>query len=201
MALAGSAVFRVPDLMAFEMDRSGALQELGINLSSDVVSNEIAAYLTHENENLMLTMEVANKKDTPIFSFMDEVNLDRIRGLLDKTLYPSVGAFVLSMLFFVLVRLAGRPRYLRYALRISIVFYICAICFVAVLGLYAPFREMVFAWQPGLDSAEEGVLLRLYGGLYPVLSAGAICLISFVIYIVFYSVLRRFTVEKETMFR
>ena len=200
VALAAGAVFRVPDFIAFEADRSGVIQELGLDTTPDVVAGEIADYLRHRKDSLDLTTVVA-RKDAPVFSFMDEVNLGRIRALLDKSLYPSVGAFALSLALFAATRLAGRRRYLKYALRASAFFYICAAAFTLALALHPPFRAAVFARQPGVTFAEDEVLPKLFGGLYPLISAGMVCLISFIIYIALYSVLKRFTVEKETMFR
>ena len=200
VALAAGIVFRVPDLMAFEIDRSGVLQEAGLDLAPDAAAAEISDYLRHKKDALDLTTQIA-QKDVPVFSFMDEVNLDRIRALLDKAFYPSIGAFALSVVLFVIVRAAKRTRYLKYAMRASAILFICTLCFTLALALYVPLREMVFSWQPGVEFSETDLLPRLFGGLYPILSGGMTCLISLIIYITLYSVSRRFTVEKETMFR
>ena len=199
VALSAGVVFRVPDLMAFEIDRNGVLQEFGLDLAPDAVADEISGYLRHKKDVLELTTQVA-RKDVPVFSFMDEVNLSRIRALLDKSLYPAAGAFVLSVALFIAVRLAGRRRYLGYAVRVSVFLYICALCFTLALALYAPVREKVFAWQPGVEFSETDLLPHLFGGLFPILSAGMTCLLSFIIYITLYSIMIRFTKEKEKMF-
>jgi len=200
VALAAGAVFRAPDFIAFEADRNGALRELGLDTTPEEVAGEIADYIRHKKDSLDLTTVIA-RKDVPVFSFVDEANLDRIRGLLDKSLYPAIGALALSFAFFAAARLAERRRYLRYALRASAPIYVCAVAFTLALALSQPFRAAVFARQPGLTFAEGDVLPRLFGGLYPLISASMVCLISFIIYIALYSVLIRFTVEKETMFR
>ena len=199
VALASDIVFRVPDLMAFELDRSGILQETGLDLTPDAVADEISEYLRHKKDVLDLTTQIA-RKDVPVFSFMDEVNLGRIRALLDKALYPAAGALALSVVLFMIVRLADKRRYLRYAMRVSVFLYICTLCFTVALAFFAPLRERVFAWQPGLEFSETDLLPRLFGGLYPILSAGMACLISFIIYITLYSVMIRFTKEKEKIF-
>ena len=200
IALAAGIVFRMPDFMAFEIDRSSILQELGLKTTPNEVANEISDYLRHKKEQLDLTTEIS-RKDVPVFSFMDEVNLSKIRDLLDKTLYPSILAFILSLIFFVMTRLAERRRYLKYAMRTSVVIYFCSIFVVLMLALYPPFREVVFAWQPGVEFVAGELLPQFYGGFYPLLCAGMVCLASFIIYLVMYSVLIRFTVEKETMFK
>ena len=199
VALAGNIVFRVPDLMAFEISRSSVLAELGLDIRPDAVADEIADFINHNKEELTLTTRIA-RNEAPVFSFMDEVNLGRIRVLLDRSLYPAIGAMALSIALFAFVRAMGRRRYLRYAMRASAVFYICAIGATLTLALYQPLREAVFAWQPGLEFIDGDILPQLLGGLYPIISAGAVCLISFIIYITLYSVSRRFTAEKERMF-
>ena len=200
IALAVGIVFRMPDFLAFEIDRSSILQELGLDTTPEEVANEISDYLRNKKDKLDLTTVVA-RKDAPVFSFMDEVNLSKIRDLLNKTLYPSIAAFVLSIILFVLTRLADRRRYLKYALRTSIVIYVCSVCVVLLIALYSPFREIVFAWQPGIEFTAGELLPQFYGGLYPLLSGGMVCLISLIIYIALYSIFIRFTVEKETLFR
>lgn len=200
MALAAAAVFRIPDLMAFEIDRSGTLPALGLDTQASAVSKEIADFLTHKIDTLTLATEIAHK-DVPVFTFMDEVNLDKTRDLLDKALYPSAGAFALSVLLFAVCRIAERRRFLKHAMGASAVVYICAACFAFALALSVPFRGTVLEWQPGLAHMDGDVLPQLLGGLYPALAAGAVCLISFIAYIVLYSLSRRFTQEKETMFR
>ena len=199
VALAAGMVFRAPDLMAFEIDRSGVLQEAGLQLAPEEVAAEVSDYLRHKKETLELTTQVA-RQDVPVFSFMDEVNLDRIRALLDKALYPSVGGLAFAVILFAVVRVAKRMRYLKYAMRASAALYACAVCFTMALALCAPLREMVFSRQPGVEFADGELLPRLFGGLYPILSGSMTCLISFIIYITLYSVSRRFTVEKETIF-
>ena len=200
MTLAAGIVLRVPDLMSFEIDRSGVLQEFGVDATPDEVADEISGYLRHKKDSLELTTQVAHK-DVPVFSFMDEVNLDRIRALLDKALYPSIGALALSAALFAIALLAGRRRHLTRAMRASAAIYACAACFTLALALHPPLREAVFSWQPGVDFSGGGLLPRLFGGLYPILSAGMSCLVSFIIYITLYSVARRLAAEKETMFR
>jgi len=199
VALAACVVLRIPDFIEFETDRSGVLQELSIETTPGEIAGEVADFLWHRTEALSLTTEI-NRQDVPVFSFMDEVNLSRIRDFLDEISYPFIGAFVLAMIFFVICRLAERRRSLKYAMRASIIIYICTVCFVLTLALYTPFRDTVTAWQPGLEFTEGEILPRLLGGFYPFLSGGAICLISFIIYIALYSILIRFTVEKENLF-
>jgi len=191
VAIAANIVFRVPDLIALEVDRSGVLEELGIESSPDSVADEITGFINHKEDEAAIQAFTKN----------DETNLEKIRALLDKSLYPSMVFFALSIVLFVLVRAMGRRRYLRVALNTSAVLYICAVCFTIALALLTPFREAVFAWQPGIEFAEGDALPYLLGGLYPILSAGAICLISFIIYIGLYTFLKRFTVEEEKMFK
>ena len=200
VALAAGIVFRMPDFLAFEIDRNGILVEQGLDTTPNEIANEITDYLRHRKDGLDLTTVIA-RKDVPVFSFMDEVNLSKVRDLLDKALYPSIIAFVLSIVLFLVTRLAERRRYLKYALRTSIVIYICAVCVVLAIALYYPFRDIVFAWQPGVVFSAGDLLPQLYGGFYPLLSAGMVSLISFIIYIALYSIMIRFTVEKETLFR
>ena len=192
-------VFRMPDLMAFEIDRSGVLMELGLETTPTEIANEISGYLRHEKDGLDLTVEIA-RTEVPVFSFMDEVNLEKIRALLDKVFFPSIFALALSGVLFVVCRLAKRMRYLKHAMRASAVLFICILCLVLALSLLPPFREMVFAWQPGVRFSYGELLPHLFGGLYPIISGGMTCLISFIIYITLYSVSKRFTIEKETMF-
>jgi len=191
VALAGNAILRVPDLMAFEADRSGVPAELGIEGTPSAVAEEITGFINHKND----------EPDIPALSGADKVNLIKIRALLDKSLFPSLLSFTVSIALFVFVRAMGRRRYLRVALNTSLALFACAVCFTLALALIPPFRDAVFAWQPGIGFEEGDVLPRLFGGLYPIFSAGAICLISFIIYITLYSFLKRFTVEEEKMFK
>lgn len=200
VALAAGIVFRLPDLMAFEIEQSGVLKELALETTGEAVAEEITNFITHKSDALELTTVIA-RKDVPVFSFMDEVNLTKIRDLLDRVLYPSAFAFALSIILFIVTRLADRRRYLKYALRTSIVIYICCAAFTMALALFRPLRDAVFAWQPGLEFKTTDVLPQFYGGLYPLLSAGMACLISFIIYIALYGLMMRFTKEKETMFK
>ena len=199
VALAAGVVLRMPDFMTFEIDRSSILQELGLETTPEEVANEISGYLRHEKDVLELTTVVA-RKDVPVFSFMDEVNLSKVRDLLDKTLYPSIGAFALSLALFVVTWLAGRRRYLKYAMHSSIIIYIGLVCVTLILALYPPFRQTVLTWQPGVEFTPGELLPLFYGGFYPLLCAGMVCLGSFIVYVALYSILIRFTEEKETLF-
>jgi len=131
----------------------------------------------------------------------DEIQPVVIRGVFENIFYPAAGFFTLSIILFVFVRAMGRRRYLRVAMNTSLAIYLCAICFMLALALYPPFREAVFAGQPGTAPPDEGGLPEVFGGMYPIFSAGALCLISFIIYITLYSVLKRFTQEEEKMFK
>ena len=200
IALAAGIVLRMPDLMAFEIDRSNILHEIGLKTTPEEVANEISDYLRHRKDVLDLTTVIA-RKDVPVFSFMDEVNLNRIRSLLDKTLYPSIGALAFSLALFLITWLADRKRYLKYAMRTSIVIYICAVIVTLTLALYQPFRSAVFSWQPGVEFSAGEMLPLFYGGLYPLLCVAMVCLSSFIIYMALHSLLARSTIEKETLFK
>ena len=199
LALGAEIAFRVPALMAFEIERGGVLTELSLNTTGEAVANEITDFLNHSAGSIELTT-VIGREAVPVFSAADETNLGKIRGLLDKGLYPSAAAFVLSIALFVLTRLGGRRRYLKTALRASVLFYIFGAAFTIALALFWPLREAVFSRQPGIEFGGDGVLLRFYGGLYPLFAAGMACLISFVVYIAVYGILKRFTKEVEKMF-
>ena len=198
-ALGAEIAFRVPDLMAFEIERGGVLKELGLETTGEAVAEEIAGFLNYKSEKLELSTKTG-RVDVPVFSVLDETNLGKIRSLLDRALFPSAGAFGLSILLFIVTRLGGRRRYLRYALRASVVFFVCGSAFSLALALFWPLREAVFSRQPGIEYGGEGVLLRFYGGLYPLFAAVMACLISFLIYIALYGILKRFTKEADKMF-
>ncbi|MCL2112179.1 MAG: hypothetical protein FWH32_08080 [Clostridiales bacterium] len=117
---------------------------------------------------------------------MDEIDQSAIKNMFDSIFYPSIIGLALSLAFAVAVRLSGRPRLLKHALRASAFIYIAAAVFTFAMALYPPLREAAFAPSDGI---------------YPLISAAMICLVSFIIYIVIYSVLRRFTKERETMFK
>lgn len=191
VAIVSGVVFRVPDFMTLEISRSEILTQMEIKMRPDDITADIFNFINHKNE--MLT--------SGIFPAVDEANLERIRGLLDKILIPSVSAFILSVSFCIILRAAGRQRYLKTALKGSIIIYICAVLFVISLALFWPFRHLVFSWQPGIEYVPGSVLLKLMGGFYPLISASAIVLISFIIYIALYSVLLKLTVEEEKIFK
>jgi len=144
-----------------------------------------------------------------LIAFEEEIYKATIRGVFESALFPSLGTLALSLILFAACRAAERRRYLRVAMNISMAIYICAVCLTLALALYPPFREAAFAWQqtpappvspappaPGGESAQPVAL----GGYYPVIAASAVCLVSFIIYITLYSVLKRLTVEEEKMF-
>ena len=199
LALGACIAFRIPDLMSFEIERGGVLKELGLDTTGEAVAAEISDFLNHKTDSLELTTVIA-RQDVPVFSFLDVVNLSKIRSLLDKSLYPSIFGFGLSIILFVVTRLAERRRYLKYALRASIVFFVCGVCFSLALALFWPLREAVFSRQPGVEFGGGEILLRFFGGFYPLLSAGMACLISFLVYIALYGILNKFTTEEEKMF-
>jgi len=191
VAIISGIVFRMPDLMALELSRSGLLSQMELKTTPDEIAGEVFAYINHESDAL----------PPELFPARDEVNLERIRNLLDNTLIPSVSAFVLSLSFCIILRATGRQRYLKISLRGSVIFYICSVLFVISLALFWPFRHLVFSLQPGIEYATGSVLMKLMGGFYPIFSASVIVLISFIIYIALYSVLLRLTVEEEKIFK
>jgi len=191
VAIISGIVFRMPDLMALELSRSGILSQMEIKMTPDEIAGEVFAYINHETDAL----------SPDVFPVKDEANLERIRDLLDKSLIPSVIVFILSLSFSFILWATGYQRYLKISLRGSVIFYICTVLFVVSLALFWPFRHLVFSLQPGIEYATGSVLMKLLGGFFPIFSASVIVLISFIIYIALYSILLRFTVEKEKLFK
>ena len=191
IAIISGIVFRMPDLMALELNRSGLITQMELKTTPDEIAGEVFDFINHDIDAL----------SPELFPARDEANLERIRTLLDNSLIPSVLAFVLSVSFCIILWAAGRQRYLKTALRGSVFIYIGSILFVISLALFWPFRHLVFSQQPGIVYATGSVLMKLMGGFYPIFTASTIVLISFIIYIALYSVLLRLTVEEEKIFK
>ncbi|MDR0357076.1 MAG: hypothetical protein LBH63_01700 [Clostridiales Family XIII bacterium] len=192
VVFAANVVFRMPDLYNFDVGRTVVADEIELNIKTDAIGDLISDYMFHKTDYFQVRAEYQGR-EKPVFSINDGMNMSRYRKLLDRSFIVLCASAVSGVAIFVLLRKTGRKRGLRNGYRAGI-----ALCALAYLGMGE------FVRNEGLRSTLLRVLLNvrpqntdvlplLFGEGYRLGAFIAIVVISGVIVIVGFSVVRLFT--------
>jgi len=194
-----NVVFRVPDLYNFEIARSDILKELGLNVEADEVGDALSDFLLHRSDEIALN-ETVQEKTAPVFSFVESVRIQQLRDILDKSLIVFGVAMVSALLFFILVMIFGKRRFLKVAFRASIAF------FCALIGVSAVLAVSDDVWKISMDAVgilsadPNGTLERMFSATYRIEAVIALSAGALIMYVILFSVARIFYKEQTKMF-
>jgi hypothetical protein len=193
---AANVVFRVPDLYSFEFDRSEIAKEIQLEADSKQISTVISDYMMHKTDKFSLLAEYKGR-DSSVFTIIDASRMHMMRSLLDKTFYLMCFMFVLTLIFFLLILVFGRKRHLRYSFRASIAVYLLSLGGLVYFATADEPRHWVMEDLLQITFTAEDVLPQLFDKFFLTEVSLAIAAISLIIYVILYSIARRFYKENN----
>jgi hypothetical protein len=196
--LAANLVFRVPDLYSFDLGRTQSTAEIGVNVSDSRVADAISSFMRHKTDSF----QVGVKQDSTgvsLFTGNDGAVMTTLRSFLDNICVIGFTSFALFIALSVMLVRWDRPRELRLGFTGGLVIYGALICFTAFTIVFGGPGAWIWTDVIGAGFTPADTMPKLFHSGFFLLAWIAITVITLVIVVILFSVVRRLT-RHERMF-
>jgi hypothetical protein len=117
---AGNLSARLPDVYRYEFNRSEIINDLGLGVTSDELARFFSQYMLGTLDDFQYT-DV--KRERPIFGIGEAVFMDRLRSLMNTSLFFLAGMVVIVLFTYWFLLRQGRKEAIRIAYKAGAVLY------------------------------------------------------------------------------
>jgi hypothetical protein len=188
-----NVAFRIPDLYKFDLGRTKALKDSGMEVSEDDTAGMIASFMRHGTDKFQIEGKVDKEHSEALFTNNDSAVMNELRLFLDDMLVIGITSLVaFATLFYLLVKWI-RPHDLRRGLVGGV------IIFVAIAGSVTAFITFkgpaLIVWEDiiGAKFVRGDKLPQLFGDSFLLTGWIGVTVISSVIILLVFSFTNRFT--------
>jgi hypothetical protein len=190
-----NVLFRIPDFFRFEFDRVEVTSNLDLSITSTDLGSFFSKFMLHSNPSFSLSAEYEGS-ERELFNRSEAMMMENFRVLLDVLLLLAIVAFVLTVFLIVIMQFNRMARNMRRALNVALVIYLVT---MVGLGLYIIIFDGYKALQNIMFSkkfAGDDLLQQMFDGQFPIDSAVAIVVISFIFMMIIRYIVWRMTAQK-----
>jgi len=148
-----------------EFDKLGTIEEAGLNISSEEISNMMVEYIKGERSDFQIKAEV-NGNEQNVFNAKEQQHMEDVKGLIKKgNIIFAAGVIILCLFYFRFIKKDKAVLWNMY--KIAAVFYaVCAIALLLIskIDFYAGFNvfhEVLFTNDLWILNPTEDILLML----------------------------------------
>jgi hypothetical protein len=198
LPIAANIVFRIPDLYEFDLGRTRAIAETGMEIKDAKVADAISSFLRHRTDSFQAE-GVLERHSALLFTRHDSSVMHKLRSFLDNILVIGITSLALCCaLYFILVRW-GSMRSLRRGFLAGSALYAGLLAAVTLTILFGGPLMRVWRGVIGGDFAADDMMPQIFHkGLF-LTAWAAVGLVTLVIMFVLLSVTSRLT-RVERMF-
>jgi hypothetical protein len=192
LPIAANIVFRIPDLYEFDLGRTQAIAEKGIDIQEEKVANAIAAYLRHRTDSFQVEV-VFERHSALLFTQHDSAVMKRLRSFLDNILVIGITSLALCAALYVILIRWGSMRSLRRGFLAGAAIYAGWLGATALTMSFGGPLLAVWRGVIGADFTAQDMMPQLFHRGFFLTAWAVVGLFTLVIMLVLLSVTRRLT--------